>query len=338
MSIKMNLGPVMLDLKSTTISETERKLLLHPNTGGVILFSRNYENKTQLKQLCTEIHALRQPALLIAVDHEGGRVQRFKEGFSLIPPMAAVGKEYNSNPKQALQDCFYLAWLMAYELIECQLDFSFAPVLDINIGLSKVIGDRAFHNTATGVTEMAKAWIKGMHHAGMATVAKHFPGHGSVEPDSHLEIPVDNRSFLEIEQHDLIPFSKIKTLDAIMPAHVVYSKIDQMPAGFSTIWLQEILKKQLKFKGVIFSDDLSMAGAKIIGDYNQRAKQALAAGCDVVLICNNQDGAVAVVENLEYYQQQQLTKKLSLMRSKPNKNNLLVEAKRTLQTYIYQTG
>jgi len=303
--LKINLGPIMLDLETTTISDLELKTLQHPQVGGVILFSRNFDNYQQIKQLCADIHKIRTPHLLIAVDHEGGRVQRFKDGFSLIPAMGKLGEIYENDPQTACQHSHNLAWLMAHELIEVGVDFSFAPILDIETGISEIIGDRSFHHTPKGVTELSQAWISGMRKAGMMATGKHFPGHGSVKEDSHIAIPVDNRDLQTIEQHDLIPFEKIiKTgLEGIMPAHVYYPKIDaDMPAGFSKHWLQNILRDQLGFKGVIFSDDLSMTGAQEIGNFSQRAEAALNAGCDMVLVCNNPGGAEEVLSSLNSFE------------------------------------
>ena len=269
------LGPIMCDLDSLELGTDERELLLHPLIGGVILFSRNFDSPKQLIQLTSDIHKLRQPALLIAVDHEGGRVQRFHDGFSRLPACGLIGKY--EPIKEALLLAEHMGWLMAAELLSVGVDFSFAPVLDVGGAISEVVGDRAFHDEPEKVSQFGQAFMVGMKEAGMAAVGKHFPGHGSVIEDSHFSIPVDHRPFENINMHDLIPFKTL--IDAgilgLMPAHVIYSEVDKIPAGFSSIWLGEVLRKQLKFQGTIFSDDLSMEGAKIIGDYTERTKVAL---------------------------------------------------------------
>jgi len=294
------LGPVMIDIAGRTLTAADRATLLHPQVGGVILFTRNYHNRDQLQDLVGSIHELRHPALLVAVDHEGGRVQRFRDGFSSLPPAAYWGYIYDRDPEQALQLAAQSGGLMAAELRAVGVDFSFAPVLDLGRGISSVIGDRAFHPTPEGVTALARAYIQGMRGAGMAATGKHFPGHGSVVADSHLDLPVDSRSFAEIAAEDLRPFQDLRDdLAGVMPAHVVYPAVDPLPAGFSRFWLQDVLRAQLGFQGVIFSDDLSMAGAHQIGDYGQRAHAALAAGCNMVLVCNNRAGAWDVLNALE---------------------------------------
>lgn len=300
----MSIGPVMLDLKGTTLSSEEREILKHPQAGGVILFSRNFESPEQLKDLCREIHAVRDPHLVIAVDHEGGRVQRFRQGFTQLPPMAAVGEIYDQRlPAEAERTAHRLGWLMAAELLSCGVDISFAPVLDIGHGVSGVIGDRAFHRSPEVVSRLAQAFVRGMREAGMAATGKHFPGHGGVKEDSHIAKPVDQRSLADLMLADLVPFERLiqNGLAGIMPAHVVYSKVDAKPAGYSRYWLQEILRKQLGFQGVIFSDDLTMDGADIGNTYAEHAELALVAGCDMVLVCNHPDAAVEVLESLEGY-------------------------------------
>ncbi len=293
------LGPIMCDLDGLELGADERELLLHPLIGGVILFSRNFDSPKQLIQLTSEIHKLRQPALLIAVDHEGGRVQRFHDGFSQLPACGLIGKY--EPIKEALLLAEHMGWLMAAELLSVGVDFSFAPVLDVGGAISEVIGDRAFHVEPEKVSQFGQAFMVGMKEAGMAAVGKHFPGHGSVIEDSHFSIPVDHRPFENIKMHDLIPFKAL--IDAgilgLMPAHVIYSEVDKIPAGFSSVWLGEILRKQLKFQGTIFSDDLSMSGAEIIGNYTERTKVALEAGCDMVLICNNREGVIFVLDHMK---------------------------------------
>ncbi|WP_455380608.1 beta-N-acetylhexosaminidase [Acidihalobacter prosperus] len=297
----MSLGPVMLDIEGTTLTSEEREKLLHPCAAGVILFTRNFTSVDQLNDLTSEIHALRDPHLLIAVDHEGGRVQRFREGFTHLPPAAAFGAVYDRDRRRGLYLADLSGWLMASELRAVGVDFSFAPVLDLAHGLSGVIGDRAFHRNPEAVAALAQAYIRGMHRAGMQPIAKHFPGHGGVQGDSHLTLPMDLRTLSEIEKHDLRPFDLLvkSGLAGIMPAHVQYSEVDKLPAGFSSFWLQEILRKRLKFMGAIISDDLSMAGAQIGDGYVDRANAALTAGCDMLLICNHPDGASKVLCALE---------------------------------------
>jgi beta-N-acetylhexosaminidase len=296
----MSLGPVMFDLEGTSLCAEDRELLQHPATGGIILFNRNYKDAAQLTELCREIHASRNPHPLIAVDHEGGRVQRFKEGFTLLPPAAWYGEQYRSSPAKGLSLAEQGGWLMAAELRACGVDFSFAPVLDLGFGISQVIGDRAFSSNPETVAKLAHAWMQGTHAAGMAVVGKHFPGHGGVEADSHHALPVDHRPYEDLQVDDLRPFERMihYGMEAIMPAHVIYERIDRHLAGFSSFWLHEVLRQRLGFQGVIFSDDLSMAAAEDAGSYADRAQAALAAGCDMVLVCNNRTGALDVLDAL----------------------------------------
>lgn len=293
-------GPVMLDLAGVALTTEERELLRHPQTGGIILFSRNYETPTLLKELLQQIREVDSRHVLVAVDQEGGRVQRFREGFINLPPLGDIGSLHAGNGKEAQAAAEQHAWKMASELIACGIDFSFAPVLDINKKISHVIGDRAFHADPKVITVLAKSYINGMRRAGMAAVGKHFPGHGSVAADSHVDLPIDSRSYDEIANDDLIPFAHCANeLSGIMPAHVIYSAVDPYPAGFSSFWLQKILRAKLGFEGAIFSDDLSMTGASFAGDATDRAKLALQAGCDMVLVCNDRKNAVHVLEDLE---------------------------------------
>lgn len=297
----MSLGPVMLDLHGVEITSEERELLRHPHVGGVILFSRNFASVEQLETLVSEIHAVRSPRLLVAVDHEGGRVQRFRDGFTLLPAAAHFGQIYDEDQARGRALAERAGWLMAVELRAIGIDFSFAPVLDVEHGVSEIIGNRAFHRDPTVVAELAHAYIKGMHEAGMAATGKHFPGHGAIVADSHTDIPVDERDYNDIYAHDILPFKRLvhHGLAAVMPAHVIYSKVDRLPAGFSPYWLKEILRHRLGFQGVVFSDDLDMKGASVVGDsYAERARVALQAGCDMVLVCNNRDGAIEVLEAL----------------------------------------
>lgn len=291
----------MLDLRGQRLESDEREMLMHPLAGGVILFSRNYNDPQQLRLLCEEIHGLRSPPLLVAVDHEGGRVQRFHEHFTPLPPCRCYGDEYDVNPESGLRLCESAGWIMAKELLVSGVDFSFAPVLDLDRGISRVIGDRAFHGNEDISTMLAKKFINGMKTAGMAAVGKHFPGHGSVAEDSHHDTPVDKRRYEDIAMSDLIPFERLVAagIPAIMPAHVIYPDVDDKPAGYSETWLQHVLRKQLGFQGMIFSDDINMGGAAYAGDYPGRARAALGAGCDMVLICNNQKAAADILDELE---------------------------------------
>lgn len=298
----MSLGPVMLDLEGPTLLDTERERLTHPLVGGVILFSRNYTSPEQLSTLVSQIKAVRSPPLLVSVDHEGGRVQRFREHFTELPPVARLGEIYEENKRRAKHLAELTGWLMASELRHHNVDFSFAPVLDLGLGLSEVIGDRAFHANPEIVADLAHSYVSGMSRAGMAAVGKHFPGHGSVAEDSHHAIPYDNRDFIDISNRDLIPFERLIHfgIPALMPAHVIYPKIDPNPAGFSDYWLGQVLRQQLGFEGLIFSDDLSMQAATVIDDVVERARLALTAGCDMILVCNDPNAAAQVLDNLSW--------------------------------------
>ena len=297
----MALGPVMLDIEGTELNADDIRRLQHPMVGGVILFARNYVNPAQLKALTESIHKVRQPPLLISVDHEGGRVQRFREGFTRIPPMREFGKIWDKYPKRAKQLAEEAGWIMAAELRAHGIDFSFTPVLDVDYANSTVIGDRAFHRDVHAIVDLANSLMLGLKRGGMAVVGKHFPGHGFIATDSHVAIPVDERSYAEIERTDIEPFRRMIDLgmQAVMPAHVIYPKVDEKPAGFSRIWLQQVLRKHLGFNGVIFSDDLSMEGAVVAGSITQRALAALNAGCDMVLVCNRLDLADELLDTLE---------------------------------------
>jgi len=290
------LGPLMLDVAGTELTADDRRRLLHPLVGGVILFTRNYSDPGQLMRLTDDVHALRNPPLLIAVDHEGGRVQRFREGFTAIPPMRELGRVWDTNPQQARQTP------PRRRAVAHGVDLTFAPVLDVDHGNSSVIGDRALHSEPRAVAELARGLLQGFKQAGMSGVGKHFPGHGHVRGDSHHEVPVDNRNFEEIEASDLTPFRRMidAGLGGVMPAHVIYPGVDSRPAGFSPIWLKQVLRGKLGFVGVVFSDDLGMQGASVAGGVVDRANTALAAGCDMALLCNNPAGADQLLEGLVY--------------------------------------
>lgn len=299
----MTLGPLMVDLEGTSINDLEKDLLLKPEVGGVILFTRNFESVEQITELVDEVHQLRSPRLLVAVDHEGGRVQRFHEGFSRIPAAGIYARAAKDNLEQSRQLAEKAGWLMAVELRACGIDFSFAPVLDLAHGLSGVIGDRAFHSKPAIVATLAYAFMHGMNKAGMRAVGKHFPGHGGVVEDSHVAMPVDHRSLEALLRSDIVPFEYMieNRLAGIMPAHVIYDKVDEKPAGYSSFWINNVLRQRLGFQGVVFSDDLSMEAACVAGGYGERADAALKAGCDMALVCNHLDGAIEAAEYIKGY-------------------------------------
>lgn len=309
----MSIAPLMLDLDGIELSEEERELLQHPLTGGVILFTRNYESTEQLDALVNSIRAASTQPLLISVDHEGGRVQRFRSEFTELPAIATL-----CESDQSEKNSYAHGWLMAAEVRAMGIDFSFAPVLDVNYGVSEVIGDRSFNKNPKVISLLATEYIKGMREAGMASTGKHFPGHGAVTEDSHHEIPIDKRSKEEIWQNDIIPFADLidEGLDAVMPAHVIYSEIDDKPAGFSSYWLQVVLRKELKFDGVIFSDDLTMEGASVMGGFAEKAEAAMQAGCDMILVCNDRKGAIEVIDHANIIQTDISAQRLIRMRGK----------------------
>jgi beta-N-acetylhexosaminidase len=278
----------MLDLEGPRLSAEERELLRHPLVGGVILFRRNFESPAVLRELTFQIHAQRQPPLMIAIDHEGGRVQRFRHGFTVLPPMRALGEVWDRDPALARETATAAGYVLAAELRACGIDLSFTPVLDLDYGTSEIIGNRAFHRDPSAVTALAGALIAGLRHAGMGSVGKHFPGHGYVAADSHVAIPVDTRPAQALHA-DIAPYRAHREmgLAAVMPAHVIYESLDPRPAGFSAYWLRYVLRGEFGFDGVIFSDDLSMEGASVAGGVVERAEAALAAGCDMVLVCND---------------------------------------------------
>ncbi|MFZ9626046.1 MAG: beta-N-acetylhexosaminidase [Burkholderiaceae bacterium] len=294
-------GPVVVDVAGTSLTDVERERLVHPMVGGVILFTRNFTDRDQVRALCAEIRALRSPALLICVDHEGGRVQRFRKGFTTVPPMRELGQLWDKDPLAACQEATRLGRVIGSELREVGVDLSFTPVLDLDHGRSAVIGNRAFHSDPRVVTMLARALNHGLLLAGMANCGKHFPGHGWASADSHVALPVDERGHATLIEHDAAPYRWLgETLSSVMPAHVVYPAVDTQPAGFSSKWLKTILRGKLGFDGVIFSDDLTMEGAAVAGDIHARARAALSAGCDMLLVCNRPDLADALIARLRW--------------------------------------
>jgi beta-N-acetylhexosaminidase len=295
------LGPVMVDVTGTSLAPEEREVLAHPLTGAVILFARNYESPAQLKALTAQIRAVRSPELLIAVDQEGGRVQRFREGFTRIPPMARIGALHANEADRGIAAARAIGHVLAHELTSHGVDFSFTPVLDLDFGRSGVIGDRAFGGEPERVGEIALALMQGLAEGGVAAVGKHFPGHGWAEADSHLALPVDEREMAALEAADLVPYRMLipRGLAGVMPAHLVYPRIDPSPAGFSEFWLKRVLRERFGFDGMIFSDDLSMEGASAAGGVVERADAAFNAGCDMVLVCNAPQEARRLLEGLQ---------------------------------------
>lgn len=301
--VRLPLGPVVVDVVGTALSEEDLARIRHPAAGAVILFSRNYENPEQLSSLTEEIKKQREPELPICVDHEGGRVQRFKEGFTLIPPMRHLGKIWDRDREKGRELATSIGYVIASELGAHGLDFSFTPVLDLDYGGSSVIGDRALHFDPTAVGALGACLVKGLAQGGVAAVAKHFPGHGYATADSHVAAPTDERPFAQIQKKDIAPYKAVieAGVAAVMPAHVVYTQVDPEPAGYSRHWLQTVLRDQLKFDGLVFSDDLSMEGAAVAGGPPERARAALAAGCDMVLLCNNPTGLDSLLASLENF-------------------------------------
>lgn len=334
MAIKMPLGPVLVDIEGTELTAAEQQRLLHPLVGGVILFSRNFSSRAQLTELCAQINALRSPGLVIAVDHEGGRVQRFTEdGFTHLPAMQELGALYDEDPEQAITAAQLIGFILAAELRACGVDLSFTPVLDLDYGVSGVIGTRAFHRDPEIVTRLAESLIHGLNKAGMGACGKHFPGHGAVAADSHVAIPVDERAIDELIDEDMAPYRWLggTLLSAVMPAHVIYPQIDAQPAGFSTRWLQRILRQSLAYNGVIFSDDLCMEGAAVAGGITERAQAALAAGCDMVLVCNRPQWADELLKNLSYSVPSESQARINTL--KPNEFSMTWEQLQQDETY-----
>ncbi len=316
----MTFGPLMVDIEGYELSAEDREILSHPLVSGVILFSRNYKDKDQLQQLTQQIKDIKTPRLVIAVDQEGGRVQRFKEGFTRFPPASEYAKAYKVDPEQAKKMAFDTGSLLAVELLEVGVDFSFAPVLDVDYKNNQVIGDRSFGTDPEQIIDLTSSMINGFSAAGMISVGKHYPGHGFVAEDSHHELPVDSRTLDEIDEKDLLPFKRLADkLVGIMPAHIVYEKIDSKPAGFSEFWIKSVLREQIGFNGIVFSDDISMKATTNYGSIAQRVKMALGAGCDMVLICNDR-GAVkkALSESSIYKDLVQDTQDFSILYGKLN--------------------
>ena len=311
-------GPVILGIEGTELSDADHARLAHPLAGGVILFSRNFESCAQLKALTASIRALRTPTLLICVDHEGGRVQRFRDGFTAIPAMRRLGEMWDSDVALAAGEAQRLGHLLAGELRAHGVDFSFTPVLDIDFGASAVIGDRALHGNPNAVAHLASCLRRGLNAGGCAAVGKHFPGHGFIAADSHVDLPVDGRTLDALAVDDLIPFAVLSKegLEAVMPAHVVYPAVDSVAAGFSRIWLQDILRGRLGFAGLIFSDDLGMAGAHAAGDIVARAEAAAAAGCDMVLACNDHGASDQLLSRWKPAAQPDLARRAARMEGK----------------------
>lgn len=321
----MGLGPVVVDLEGICVTDVERERLSNPYVGGVILFSRNIIDYEQLRDLVAEIRGVR-PELLVCVDQEGGRVQRCKDGFTRLPPMQVFDNLYRDDAPSALRLARDCGWLLSSELRTVDIDVSFAPVLDVDDQFSSVIGNRSFSNDAGNVTALSQAFIEGMHEAGMAVTGKHFPGHGGVTEDSHLELPVDSRPLAEIEGKDLLPFKHLlPSLDALMPAHIVFPAVDDQNAvGFSSLWLQGYLRSRCGYDGVLFSDCLTMAGAATVGGYPERAEAALNAGCDVILVCNSPAGVDQVLAYLAKAKFPYLSARLSKMRPKGDAESMSV--------------
>ena len=299
----MSLGPVMLDIDGLGLTPADRDLLREPAVGGVILFSRNFDTVDKLIDLIADIRALRSPPLLVAVDHEGGRVQRFREGFTAIPPMHLIGRQFRNDPDRAMALARQAGWLIASELRAVGVDLCFAPCVDLDWGVSEIIGDRSFHRNPDIVGDLAASFSRGLRSAGMAAVAKHFPGHGAVVADSHLKLPLDRRDYGDLLD-DMRPYERLisnSLVAGIMTAHIIYKEVDELPASFSEFWVQRELRSRLGFDGAVFSDDLSMKATRDYGTMPERAERALAAGCDMVVICNDRPAAAETVAALKDY-------------------------------------
>ena len=314
----MTLGPLMVDVAGLELTPEDRDVLRHPLVGSVILFTRNYGDSAQLARLVADIHAVRHPALIVGVDQEGGRVQRFRPGFSLLPSLRRIGHEFDLDAKHGVTLARSMGWLMAAELRAHGVDLSFAPCVDIDYGVSEVIGDRAFHSKPESVAQLALAYMAGMKDAGMAATAKHFPGHGAVVADSHQSLPVDRRDWNALSD-DVQPYRRLiaNGLPGIMVAHVLFPAVDPAPASLSRRWIQNALREELRFEGAVFTDDLSMGGAAEFGDIVVRAKAALAAGVDVLPVCNDRASVTRLLDNLEFEVEPTAHLRLVRMRGRP---------------------
>ena len=313
----MSLGPLMVDVAGTALTSEDRQVLSHPLVGSVILFTRNYKDLSQLRALVADLKSLRSPSLLIGVDHEGGRVQRFRQGFSVLPAMRRIGQTFDADASAGKQMAHELGWLMAAELRDIGIDFSFAPCVDLDYGVSQIIGDRAFHASADVVSQVALATMQGMRAAGMAATAKHFPGHGAVLADSHLALPIDTRTLAQLSD-DIAPYRPLvaEGLAAVMMAHVLFPAVDDVPASFSRRWVQQVLRGELGFTGAVFADDLSMEGAGAMGDVVARAAGAVAAGCDILPLCNDRAAVLQVLQHWHYTAEPESWRRIESMRGK----------------------
>lgn len=317
--LELPLGSLVVDVAEKELGPEDQEVLAHPLVGGLILFTRNYESPEQLKELIRQVHQIRTPSLAVCVDQEGGTVQRFRKGFTRLPAAQALGKLYRRDREHAYRACTLMGWLMAAELRAVGVDISFAPVVDLNWGTSEVIGGRAFHRNPYTVSELASRYIAGMHQAGMKSVIKHFPGHGHVHEDSHKDMPVDKRGFQEIQGEDLVPFEHLGSAygEGVMTAHIIFPEVDEVPVTFSRKWLQRILRDQMNFSGVVFSDDLNMHAAHLHEDIESRVRAAFQAGCDVALLCNNRPAVNEVLDHLEEHHNPVSSLRLFRMRGAP---------------------
>lgn len=299
----MTLGPLMVDVAGTSLTSADREVLAHPLVGGVILFTRNFASPGQIRELVRQIHQVRSPALLVAVDHEGGRVQRFKEGFTHLPPVHVIGRQHDMDPGRGKELAEASGWLMASEMRAIGVDISFAPDVDLDWGVSEVIGDRAFHRDPEVVGELARSYARGMRKAGMEATIKHFPGHGAVVADSHHKLPIDRRRFEDVRE-DMRPFERLVNwgVCSVMMAHVVYSDVDEWPASLSEYWIKQVLRGEMNFRGAVFCDDLTMAAAAVAGEMPERLRRALDAGCDMAPLCNDRDAVLNVLDQFGDYQ------------------------------------
>jgi beta-N-acetylhexosaminidase len=324
----MSLGPLMIDVAGTALVAEDRELLTHPLIGGVILFTRNYTDPAQLSELVTQLHGARSPPLIVAVDQEGGRVQRFRSGFSLLPSARRIGHEFELDARAGIAMARTLGWLMAAELRAHGVDISFAPCVDLDHGVSEVIGDRAFSASPEAVGQLALAWMHGMRAAGMAATAKHFPGHGAVVADSHLTLPVDRRPLPDLAP-ELAPYRRLiaNGLPGVMVAHVLFPEVDPAPASLSGRWIRDVLRGELRFQGVVFADDLSMGGAAAAyGDVVARARQALSAGCDMLPVCNNRSSVIELLDHLDVEPQPASSMRLVRLHGRPGPDRARLEA------------